>query len=347
MPDPLWLNCPAPGSPPEYTAAELRQNMALGGMYGGRALGARQGVRPGGTQWQVTLAGSTLTVNPGVGIVDPGLTTPQGPYWVALPAAETHTLDAAHATSPRKDIVVVRVYDDDEDGSGLLTARSEYLAGVPGPSPSEPAVPPGSVKIALVDVPASGGGSPVVTAAAPYTVAPGGVLPVRNAAEEALVVAAPGQAIYRLDGHGLAVFDGTAWRRAGQTLHFQHLETSSPNTSGTTPTTIATATVDTPGDQLVRVALYVRSVDMTVATDQFVIEITEDGANKQQHFYNGPTMGDNVSSFTIWWITPTPPSAGSHTYAATIRRTVGTGVANVSAAAGRPAQFTVETLAQG
>jgi hypothetical protein len=345
MADPLWINCPSPGAAPQYTAGELRQAMALGGVYGGRALGARQGVRPGGTQWSVTLAGDQLTVNPGAGLVDPGLTTPQGPYWVALPLAETHTLTPAHATSPRKDLVVVRVYDTDEDASGLRLARSEYLEGVPAPSPSEPAVPAGAVRVALVDVPASGGGAAVVTFVAPYTVAPGGILPIRNAAEEALVVAAPGLAIYRLDGPGLAIFDGAAWRRAGVLLDFQNLETSTPNTSGTATTTIATKTVNVAGDQLVRVALYVRSIDMTVATDQFVIEITEDGANKQQHFYNGPTAGDNVTSFTVWWITPTPPAAGNHTYAATIRRTSGTGVANVSAAAGRPIQFTVETLA--
>jgi hypothetical protein len=211
VPDALWMNCPATGGAPEYTAAELRQDMAFAGLWGGRDLGARQGVRPGGSQWGVTLAGTTLTVAPGVGLVDPGLTIPQGPYWVALPAAETHTLTPAHATSARKDIVVVRVYDHDEDGSGLRVARSEYLTGVAGPSPAEPAVPAGALRIAGIDVPASGGGNPAVTSAPPYTVAPGGLLPVRNQAEQSAIVPYPGLAIWRLDGPGLLVWSGTAW----------------------------------------------------------------------------------------------------------------------------------------
>jgi hypothetical protein len=209
--DPLWINCPSPGAAPQYTAAELRQAMALGGVWGGRDLGARQGVRPGGTQWQVSLAGATLTVNPGVGLVDPGLTTPQGPYWVALPAAETHTLTPAHATSPRKDILVVRVYDTDEDASGLREARSEYVAGVPAPSPAEPAVPTGAVKVALVDVPAQGGGNPAVTQAAPFIAAPGGVLLFRSATDQAAAVTHEGQVAYRLDTDRMVVWNGAAW----------------------------------------------------------------------------------------------------------------------------------------
>jgi hypothetical protein len=214
--DALWMNCPVTGGAPQYTAAELRQDMAFGGAYGGRALGARQGVRPGGSQWQVSVAGTTVSVAPGVGLVDPGLSAPQGPYWVALPAQEDHALTPAHATSPRKDIVVVRVYDHDEDASGLKLARSEYLAGVPGPSPSEPAVPAGAVRVATIDVPASGGGSPAVTVNAPYSVAPGGILPVRNAAEQAAVVAAPGMVLARLDTPALWLWTGAAWAEAGQ-----------------------------------------------------------------------------------------------------------------------------------
>ena len=211
MADALWMNCPPTGGP-QYTAAELRQDMSWGVTWGGRDLGGRQGARPGGTQWNVTLSASTLTVRAGVGIIDPGLTTSQGPYWVALPADETHTLVPAHATSPRKDIVVVRVYDHDEDGSGLRLARSEYLPGVAGPSPSEPATPAGALRIASVDVPAQGGGNPVVTINAPWSVGPGGVLPVRNATEQAAVVPYPGMVLAPLQTAGaLLVWNGAAW----------------------------------------------------------------------------------------------------------------------------------------
>lgn len=221
MADALWMNCPVTGGPPQYTAAELRQDMAFGGTFGGRDLGARQGVRPGGTQWSVSISASTITVKPGVGLVDPGLTVAQGPYWTALPADQTFSLVAAHATSPRKDIVVIRIYDHDEDGSGLRTAVAEYLPGIAAPSPVEPAVPAGAVRIATIDVPAQGGGNPAVTQNAPFTVAPGGVLPVRNATEQAAVVPYSGMAIYRLDGIGLLIWTGAAWVQPQNLLGLQ------------------------------------------------------------------------------------------------------------------------------
>ncbi|MCT2282691.1 hypothetical protein M3G91_34340, partial [Micromonospora chalcea] len=197
MADPLWINASA-GSP-AYSAAELRQAMALALTYGGRAMGARGGVRPGGTQLQVSLAGSTITVRAGVACVDPGLTTPQGPYWVALPADETPgPLAAADATNPRKDIVILRVYDNDEDSSGLRLARSEYLAGVAGSSPAEPAVPAGAIRLATIDVPASPG-APAVTDRRPFVVGSGGILPVRDQAERDALPAYGGLHVWRMD----------------------------------------------------------------------------------------------------------------------------------------------------
>src|SRR5258706_569183 len=104
--DPLWINVNA--GAPSYTANELRAAMAVGMMYDGRAVGARQGVRPGGTGFAVTVDGSlNITVQAGLAMVDPGLSTPQGPYWVAMTAADSTTLDVTphNATNPRIDIV--------------------------------------------------------------------------------------------------------------------------------------------------------------------------------------------------------------------------------------------------
>jgi hypothetical protein len=209
--DPLWIN--ASSGSPAYSANELRQAMALGLQYGGRNLGARQGVRPGGNQLQVSLAGSTITVQPGVACVDPALNTPQGPYWVAIPAAETHTLTAADATNPRKDIVTLRVYDHDEDASGLRLARTEYTAGTPNPSPAEPSVPAGAIRLATIDVPASPGAA-VVTNNALSAVAAGGILPVASATvRDALTSPYASLAVWRTDTtpDRLEVYDGTRW----------------------------------------------------------------------------------------------------------------------------------------
>lgn len=161
MADPLWIN--ADSGAPAYSADELRRAMALPLQFGGRLLGGRQGVRPGGNQLKVSLAGTTITVQPGLAVVDPGLATTQGPYWVAIPTAETHTLAPADATNPRKDIVILRVYDHDMDSSGRREAVTEYLVGTPSPTPAEPAVPAGALRLATIDVPQVGGGSPVVT----------------------------------------------------------------------------------------------------------------------------------------------------------------------------------------
>lgn len=205
--DPLFINATA--GAPSYSANELRQGLALGVMYDGRNLGGRQGVRPGGNQLSVSLAGSTITVQPGLAYVDPALTAPQGGYWVALPAAENPgPLQAADATNPRKDIVILRVYDNDEDSSGLRTARSEYIAGIAAPSPAEPAVPAGAMRLATIDVPASPGAA-VVTNNFRFEVAPGGILPVRAAGDVAAAVA--GRYRHRLDTGDLEVDTGSAW----------------------------------------------------------------------------------------------------------------------------------------
>jgi hypothetical protein len=211
--DPLAIN--ASGGAPAYSAAELRRLLALATAYNGRNLGGTPGVRPGGNQLNVSLAGSTITVETGLALVeDSGFTSTRGPYWVAVETAATLDLDAADATNPRKDIVYLRVYDDDEDSSGDRQAIPEYLAGTAAPSPAEPSLPDGSIKLATIDVPASGGGSPVVTMNFAYTVANGGILPVRTTTERDALSVSEGQAVYLLSGSGgdaLQVYDGAAW----------------------------------------------------------------------------------------------------------------------------------------
>ncbi|MEU8209788.1 hypothetical protein AB0B85_11375 [Micromonospora sp. NPDC049044] len=207
MADPLWIN--ASGGAPAYAANEMRQAMALALMYDGRNLGGRAGVRPGGTQLKTELSGSTITVRTGICLIDPALSTAQGPYWVALPADETHTLSAAHATNPRKDRVVIRVYDHDEDSSGLRLARSEYIVGTPSPTPSAPAVPAGAMLLADIDVPQSGGGSAVVTDRRQFTASNGGIVPVSAAGDISASVA--GRYRHRLDTNQLERDTGSEW----------------------------------------------------------------------------------------------------------------------------------------
>lgn len=217
--DPLWINVSASGTP-SYTANEARLGAAALGLYGGRAVGARQGIRPGITSI-CTYANPTVTVVPHVGIVDPGLSSTQGPYRYYVPTADTHTAGAA-TTNPRKDIVVIRIYDHDEDASGLRRAITELVAGTPAGSPVEPAVPAGAMKIATLDVPGTGAGglgAAVITNNFPYTVAAGGILPIRNATEEAAISSPyPGLTQFRLDSGLFVVRNaaGSAWRYVGE-----------------------------------------------------------------------------------------------------------------------------------
>ncbi|MEU1240034.1 hypothetical protein ABZ388_06715 [Micromonospora parva] len=232
MADPLWIN--ASSGAPAYSANELRQAMALALYYDNRLMGARQGVRPGGGQLGVSVAGSTITVQPGVACVDPGLSTPQGPYWVAIPTAETHTLAAADATNPRKDIVILRVYDHDEDSSGLRLARTEYLVGTPSPTPAEPGNE-GGMPLATLSVPQVGGGSTVVTPTAPLTVASGGILPVRAASD--IAAGARGRYRDRLDTNVLERDSGTGWATIADPAVFTAWTAYTPvwSTTGTAP----------------------------------------------------------------------------------------------------------------
>jgi hypothetical protein len=287
--DPLFINASA--GAPSYIANELRQGIAVPTIYGSRNLGGRAGVRPGGTQLKVTLVSTTITVDTGVMVVSPGLTTPQGPYWCALPAQETFTLTAADATNPRKDIVVARVYDDDEDSSGLRTFRSEYLVGTPAASPAEPALPTGAVKLALIDVPKSGSGSPVVTDTRPFMASPGGVMSIADAAERALLTPYDSLAIYRRDRDWVEIYDGAAWRVQG------------------------VGVVSSTSDR-----------DAAI-TSPYAGQLASDGTNGIVYIYDGAawkTFGQNGwttygSAATVWTAATTNPTIGNGTFSAKYR----------------------------
>lgn len=221
--DPLWINA-ATGAP-AYAANELRR---LHAMYLTQAVGdkfgARSGVHPAGGN-AVSLSGTTITVLHTKAVVYPGLTSTAGPYVVAL-QSRTHTLTAADGSNPRKDIVVLRVWDNDEDALGLRQADTEYIVGDPAASPVEKPVPSGAFRMATIDVPQSGGGSAVLTFNAPYTVATGGVLPVRNDAE--------------LPGGSSGLYDGMMrWNRDTDQLQVHD--------GGTTWETLASISAIAPG----------------------------------------------------------------------------------------------------
>ena len=182
----LWPANAVAGSP-SFSGQKLRQalGVAMGGASTARPLGARSGVRPGTPNTTVTATATTWTVKPHAGIVDAKVSAAAGAYYYATDANVTGAVTAAGA-SARSDLVYVLITDP-EDGLTVPTATFGYTAGTPG----LPATPAGAMAIATINVPISGGGSPTVTWTAPYAVAAGGVIPVRNTTErDALVSSA-------------------------------------------------------------------------------------------------------------------------------------------------------------
>lgn len=81
----------------------------------------------------------------------------QGYYLVESNTSTNVSIAAADPTNPRKDLVVVRIKDQ-EYASGspsTNTATIEALTGTPAGSPADPTVPANCVVLARVDVPAS------------------------------------------------------------------------------------------------------------------------------------------------------------------------------------------------
>lgn len=196
--DPLWL----PGI--SYDETELRKHDSMMVLPDGTALGSRGGVRPGDPGLSTTLSGSTINVSTGVAAVT---RSGQGVYRAFLPATSPGTLAAAHATFDRIDLVYLRVWDNAVDASGLTKADAVYLQGTASASPVAPT--PGALEIyiplATILVPHSGGGSPFVSQAVrPYTVAPGGVLPVTSTTEPSS--GGPGSIFYDTDTDSFKYF---------------------------------------------------------------------------------------------------------------------------------------------
>lgn len=147
---------------PEYTGKMLRGALSalLGPPPSGRPLGATSGVRPGTPTSTVSVAGSTVTIAPHAGVLDVQADATTGPYMYAVTAAETVTLDAAHATYARWDRISVQLSDPAAgDGTSTPGVAIVYTPGTPAASPALPAAPARSLTLARVVVPQSGGGA--------------------------------------------------------------------------------------------------------------------------------------------------------------------------------------------
>jgi len=159
---------------PVFSGREARQAMsvALGGATAARPLGARSGVRPGTPASTVALPTATsYVIHPHAGVLDLQTSALAGPYWYVVGSDgvdETGTVNAAHGTWPRKDILWVRVDDPAEEGTDPPLVVTGYTAGTAAAVPDPPATPARSMRLATISVPLSGGGTPTIVWDAPY-----------------------------------------------------------------------------------------------------------------------------------------------------------------------------------
>lgn len=202
---------------PEYTGKMLRGALSalLGPPPSGRPLGAISAVRPGTPTTTVSVAGSTVTVAPHSGVLDVQADATTGPYLYAVTAAETVTLNAAHATYARWDRISVQLSDPAAgDGTSTPGVAIVYTPGTPAASPALPAAPARSLTLARVVVPQSGGGAASVVWLAPEMHQ--GARWYASEAARDVALPAPPAGIVAVIGTGSAmtvtVWDGTAWR---------------------------------------------------------------------------------------------------------------------------------------
>ncbi|MFJ6013024.1 hypothetical protein [Streptomyces sp. NPDC092952] len=186
----------------------------LGTMAPETAMVSRDGVIAGGTALAATGVGP-MQVQIGVGRALVQGTEAQGAYPVAVTAPETLSVVDGNAQHPRIDAVVLRVLDSLYDTEEQTLARVEIVQGPPSATPAPPSLPPATLRLWEIAVPAgvSAGTGGIAWSSAladrrRYTSAYGGIIP--RGWGTSFVGAYPGQ--YRDNGAGLDRWDGAAWQ---------------------------------------------------------------------------------------------------------------------------------------
>lgn len=144
----------------------------------------------------------------------------QGVYCCVTDGGTTLSVTTAHGTLPRVDSVIARVYDSQYSGTDNRWAL-EVIAGTPAASPSEPALPNNSVRLANINVAAA------VTSITnanildkrQYMAAAGGIIPIGSQADrDALTsIVFSGQPVFRTDTGNLEIlWNGQWWVRSPQ-----------------------------------------------------------------------------------------------------------------------------------
>jgi len=142
--------------------------------------------------------------------------------------------------------------------------------------------------------------------------------------------------------------NGVSLPRGGLTTRTQTTDMTA--TSGTTEKDIFTSAPDAvvlPAGRAIRLTLSIRSITASVANDIYSVRIKEGATQLMEQNFRAvaAAVGSDGMTLTVTLDSSyNAPSAGSHSYKATIVRAAGTGTATIQGAAGRPIQFTVDDV---
>lgn len=204
----------------DYNAADERRLSSVLLTPGATAFSSRSGRRPGGGGLVTTVVGSSSAAKPvlrtsaGAGVVFDPNNAGAGAYRFATPSAVDLTLgDRPGTGASRIDLIVARIRDVGVGVGAESTLKIELVQGNPGSSPSAPALPPLSMLVSAVNVPASG--AITITPSTDVAVAAGGILPVASTAERDKLktdgIAYEGMYVDVAATDSLDRFDGTNW----------------------------------------------------------------------------------------------------------------------------------------
>lgn len=266
---------------PSYAGRALRQLSVSPGVAqatGSRPLGGLSGVRPGTPITIATATSTVWTVTPFLGMIDGEASAIAGVYSYAFDANKTGSVTAA-AGSARVDRLDVQVSDPAEsDGSSVPGVDIIRTDGTPG-SGVPAAAPARSHPLALINVPASGGGSPTVTWNATYYCAPGGFVPFNTLTGlNAWTTASLNQHASVVNDsttqqNGDYTWSGAAWVATPVGL-LATVSAPGSNADYTTTATALTTTVGVVSGRTYRVTAYLRATQITAtgipAADIFI-----------------------------------------------------------------------------
>lgn len=223
-----------------YDPQGLRQ--ASGGLlykgrpstYGTGRFNARWGILHNSSALELSVSGLTVTVHDMNAVIQTSGSFSRGPYLVAIPSAQ-YTLATADPSLTRVDLLVAEVLDNVADASGdLIPGRTRIIQGTPGSG--APGTPNGSLEIATFSIPAASG-TATPTVIAPFTVAAGGILPVRVSGDLPATVTREGMYADQADIDSLMRHSGSAWQAIASKINFDYVQLLTAGVAVTGPTT--------------------------------------------------------------------------------------------------------------